>query len=107
MSILSKMLKNKQKKRQDDNYRQKQDPQKPEDLPILRDYQENISRIKEEVGNSSDINVREFKIGAHKGALVYVDGLANMISIADYILETVMEAEVPEEPVDIFQFMLG
>ncbi|SMQ76055.1 spore germination protein KA [Bacillus sp. OV166] len=106
MSILSKMLKNKQKKRQDDNYRQKQDPQKPEDLPILRDYQENISRIKEEVGNSTDINVREFKIGAYKGALVYVDGLASVIAIADYILETVMETEVPDVPVDIFQFML-
>jgi spore germination protein KA len=100
------MLKNKQKKRQDDNYRQKQDPQKPEDLPILRDYQENISRIKAEVGNSSDVVIREFKIGVHKGALVYVDGLADAMAIADYILETVMEAEVPEGPVDIFQFML-
>jgi len=106
VSILSKMLKNKQKKRQDDNYRQKQDPQKPEDLPILRDYQENISRLKEEFGNSTDINVREFKIGQHKGALVYVDGLANMISIADYILETLMEVKVPDETVDIFQFMI-
>lgn len=106
MSILSKMLKNKQKKRQDDNYRQKQDPQKPEDLPILRDYQENISRIKEEVGNSSDIIVRDFKIGAYKGALVFVDGLANSIAIADYILETVMETKAPDEPIDIFQFML-
>jgi spore germination protein KA len=106
VSILSKMLKNKQKKRQDDNYRQKQDPQKPEDLPILRDYQENISRIKEEVGNSSDINFRNFKIGTHKGALVFVDGLANNTAIADYILETAMESKVPDEPVDIFQFML-
>jgi spore germination protein KA len=106
VSILSKMLKNKQKKRQDDNYRQKQDPLKPEDLPILRDYHENISRLKEEVGNSGDIVIREFKIGSHKGALVYIDGLASVIVIADYILETVMEAEVPEGPVDIFQFML-
>jgi spore germination protein KA len=106
VSILSKMLKNKQKKRQDDNYRQKQDPQKPDDLPILRDYQENISRLKEEVGNSSDINVRDFKIGAYKGALVYVDGLASAIAIADFILETVMETKVPDEPIDIFQYML-
>ncbi|MFL6516737.1 MAG: spore germination protein, partial [Bacillus sp. (in: firmicutes)] len=71
-----------------------------------RDYQENISRLKEEVGNSSDVVIREFKIGAHKGALAYVDGLADSIAIADYILETIMEAEVPEGPVDIFQFML-
>ncbi|MFL6559852.1 MAG: spore germination protein, partial [Bacillus sp. (in: firmicutes)] len=106
MSILSKMLKNKQKKRQDDNYRQKQDPQKPEDLPILRDYQENISRLKEEVGNSSDINFREFKIGPHKGALVYVDGMASSDAIADYILETVIETKVPDEPVDLIQYML-
>jgi spore germination protein KA len=106
VSILSKMLKNKQKKRQDDNYRQKQDPQKPEDLPILRDYQENISRLKEEVGNSSDINFREFKIGPHKGALVYVDGMASSDAIADYILETVIETKVPDEPVDLIQYML-
>jgi spore germination protein KA len=105
--ILSKMLKNKQKKRQDDdNYKQKQDPQKPEDQPILRDYQENISHLKKEVGNSSDINTREFKIGAYKGALVFVDGLADDNAIADYILETAIESKVPDEPIDIFQFML-
>jgi spore germination protein KA len=106
VSILSKMLKNKQKKRQDDNYKQQQDPQKPEDQPILRDYQANISHIKEEVGNSSDINIREFKIGSYKGALVFVDGLADDTAISDYILETVMESKVPDELVDIFQFMV-
>nr|WP_311315834.1 spore germination protein [Neobacillus sp. MER 74] len=106
MSILSKMLKTKQKKRQDDNYKQKQDPQKPEDLPIFRDYQENIARIKEETGNSSDVNIREFKIGSHKGGLVFIDGLASDQAIADYILESVIEIEVPGGPIDIFQFMM-
>ncbi|HEY2420979.1 MAG TPA: spore germination protein, partial [Neobacillus sp.] len=69
MSILSKILKNKQKKRQEDNYRQKQDPLKPEDLPILRDYNDNIARIMEELGKSTDVVVREFKASKLKGVI--------------------------------------
>jgi spore germination protein KA len=107
VSILSKILKkNKKKKGQNDNLRQKQDPQKPEDLPILRDYQQNISRIKEEFGGSNDIVIREFKVGSHKGATVYIDGLADSKVISDFILETSMEKAEMNEPIDFFQFMI-
>jgi spore germination protein KA len=107
VSILSKILKkNKKKKGQNDNLRQKQDPQKPEDLSILRDYHQNISRIKEEFGGSNDIVIREFKVGSHKGATVYVDGLADSKVISDFILETSMEKAEMNEPIDFFQFMI-
>lgn len=91
MSILSKMLKKKQKRRQDDNYRQKQDPQKPEDLPILRDLKDNITRIKGEFGNSTDLAFRDFKFGRNKGTSVYIDGLADNKIISDFFLESLIE----------------
>jgi len=104
VSILSKMLKKKQKQRQDDNYRQKQDPSKPEDLPILRDYQDNVSRIKEEFGNSTDISFREFGFCRQNGVCAYIDGLADNHMISEFFLEMVTE-DVKEEKADSFQCM--
>ena len=105
MSILSQILKKKQQKRQNDNYRQKQDPLKPEELPILRDYKENLDRIKGEFGNSSDVTIRMLKISNHKAALVFIDGLVNTISISDFLLEPFMEqAIIPDQ--DIFQYLV-
>jgi spore germination protein KA len=106
MSILSKILKNKQKKRKDDNFRQKEDPLKPEDLPILREYQENITRIKDEFGNSTDIVIRELNISGQKGALVFVDGLTDSKAISDFLLESFMEVDVLPSDVDIYQFLI-
>ncbi|MEH7546690.1 spore germination protein [Neobacillus vireti] len=106
MSILSQILKKKQQKRQNDNYRQKQDPLKPEELPILRDYKENIARIKEEFGNSSDVVIRVISVSNHKAALVFIDGLVDTVSISDFLLEPFMEQVVIPEKKDIFQFLI-
>jgi spore germination protein KA len=106
MSILSKVLKNKQKKRKDDNFRQKEDPLKPEDLPILREYQENISRIKEEFGGSVDVVIRELNISGQKGALVFVDGLSDNKAISDFLLESFMDINVFPAGVDIYQYLI-
>jgi spore germination protein KA len=104
---LSKLLKNKQPK-QNDNLRQRQDPSQPGELLIRRDYQENISRIKGEMGNSSDLVTREIKIGQHRGAIAFIDGLVDGKGISDYLLETFMETNVTEEDnaFDLFQFVL-
>ncbi|WP_040209539.1 spore germination protein [Neobacillus jeddahensis] len=99
-------MKKKKKQRKNDNYRQKQDPLKPEDLPILREYKENIRRIKEEFGDSADIVCRDFKVSIHKGALVYVDGLADNKVVSDFLLEPFMEKEIIPERIDIFQYVL-
>ncbi|WP_223587805.1 spore germination protein [Neobacillus bataviensis] len=105
MSILSNILKNKQKKRQNDNYRQLQDPQKPEDLPILRESKENITRIKEELGNSSDIIYRDFKFHQLRGVTVCVDGLADNKLLSDFFLESLLDDEMDKDT-DIFQCLV-
>lgn len=106
MSILSKILKYKQKKRQADNYRQNQDPSKPENLPISSDVKENIARINEELGNSTDINIRHFQVGSQIGALVFVDGLVDAKSISDFLLEPFIEKDTNLPPVDFFQYII-
>lgn len=106
MSILSKMLKNKQKKRQDDNYRQKQDPLKPEDLPILRTCKDNLSRLMEEFGNSTDLAYRNFTVHQHSGFAVYIDGLANNELISDFFMESLLEDKI-EDQEEFFQWMVN
>nr|WP_257984282.1 spore germination protein [Neobacillus cucumis] len=106
MSILSQILKKKQQKRQNDNYRQNQDPLKPEELPILRNYKENIDRIKGELGNSSDVGIRVVSAGNHKCALVFIDGLIDIKMINDFILEPFMEKNLIPEQQDIYQYLI-
>jgi spore germination protein KA len=100
------MFKNKQKISQNDNYRQKQDPQKPEELPILRDYNENLSRLKEELGNSTDLAYREFQIQHFSGIAVYIDGLANNELISDFFMESLLE-DKKEGQEEFFQWMVN
>ncbi len=106
MSIFSSILKKKQKKRQNDNYRQKQDPQKPEDLPIYRDHKENLNHIKEECGNSTDISIRDFKFCQFRGTAVYIDGLADNKLISDFFFESLSEIEMNENHQDVFQLLV-
>ncbi|MDP4084979.1 MAG: spore germination protein [Bacillota bacterium] len=91
MSILSKLFKKKNKSKQNDNYRQQQDPDAPKNLPILRDYHENISRLKEELGNSTDVAFREFNLKQYKGVAVYIDGLANSNMISDFFMDALLK----------------
>jgi spore germination protein KA len=106
VSILSQILKKKQQKRQNDNYRQKQDPLKPEELPILRDVSENLERIKAEFGNSSDVTIRKITVSSHKAALVFIDGLVDTVSISDFLIEPFMEKAVIPDQQDIFQYVV-
>nr|WP_163183847.1 spore germination protein [Neobacillus sedimentimangrovi] len=94
MSILSNWRKNKNKKRQNDNYRQELDPQKPENQVILRNIDENIFRIKGELGNSSDLVFRDFKLGSLRGTAIYIDGLADNQMISDFFLESISDSKV-------------
>ncbi|MBM7570795.1 spore germination protein [Aquibacillus albus] len=53
----------------------------------------NISKIKEDNGNSSDLVIRQFVIGDKQGtkaALVYIDGLVKEQRIEDYIMENLI-----------------
>lgn len=105
MSIFSKMF-TKQKKKQPDNVQQQQDPGKPEQLPILRDCQDNLNRIKKEMGNSTDIIVREFKLGVYKGAIIYIEGMADSKVINDFLLESLMDSNLEMGSGDPFKFLM-
>ena len=107
MSILSKLLKKKHSRQKNDNYRQKQDPASPAELLIQRDYQDNLARMKRELGNSTDLVMREMKIGQNQGALVFIDGLVDAKLISEFIVETMMDKNVPNENFDIFQYALN
>ncbi|MED3562954.1 spore germination protein [Bacillus xiapuensis] len=92
--------------RQNDNYRQMLDPGKPKNLPINSDYQENISRIKGEFGNSTDIVFREISFSKVKGSVVYVDGLADNHTINDFFIEALTE-ESKKVEINSFELMLN
>lgn len=53
----------------------------------------NIKTIKNSIGNSNDIIIREFLIGKPIEvpiAIIYTDGLADKTSVTDFILESIM-----------------
>ncbi|KUP06893.1 spore gernimation protein KA [Bacillus coahuilensis p1.1.43] len=55
--------------------------------------EESLTEIKATIGHSPDVIVREFKIGSSKpvkGAVIFIDGLADKVLIQEYILEKLM-----------------
>lgn len=72
-----------------------------EEIPISKRLEENIGRIRDILGESDDLVVREFSIGA-KGeldaALLYIDGLTDSKVINDFILKSLMFDTRSEDP---------
>lgn len=93
MSIFTTIFKKNKQNKKNDNFRQKNDPKNPKQLPILRDYKDNLARIKEELGNSTDIAIREFDLKQYKGAAVYIDGLANNDMISDFFMDSLLKIQ--------------
>ncbi len=64
--------------------------------------QENLQHIKDTLGNSSDLAVREFKIGnsdVYRAAIIYMDGLTDMNIIGHFIIERLMNNINHSDPV--------
>ena len=62
-------------------------------LVLSADLEENLVFMKETLGNSSDLVLREFSIGDQKEyriAVAYTDGLVDKTFIQDFILEALM-----------------
>jgi spore germination protein KA len=60
---------------------------------LIQDLQENLKTVKEILGNSSDLMIREFNIGKpsmHKAALLAINGLTDKESIGNFIIERLM-----------------
>ncbi|WP_397538939.1 spore germination protein [Rummeliibacillus pycnus] len=60
---------------------------------LKSNLQENIQIIKDSLGKSSDIIIREIRIGKEesiKAGIIFTDGLTDTASLQDFILETLM-----------------
>lgn len=71
-------------------------------VELSRNLQENIDFIRQSLGRSDDLVVREFDIGNHselKAAVIYLDGLTDRTVIDEYILGSLMldlQGKIPE-----------
>jgi spore germination protein KA len=83
--------------------RQKNDENQATDCPIERiqvSLSDNLNMIKQKTGNSSDIVIREIKMGENsdiKTAIVYVEGIVDNQSIQEYLLQSMMKDDHKEE----------
>lgn len=69
---------------------------------LKSNLQENIQYIKNKLGNSSDIVVREIQIGTKHPisiAVIYTDGLTDIKSVQNFILEPLM-VDIPSAQLD-------
>lgn len=106
MPIFSKRLNKLKQKKKTDNERQKLDPSEPGELMIHRDYEENTRRIKEEMGNSADLVIKEIKVGFLPGAVVFIEGIVESKVINEFILQSMRDTEeIPLEK-DCFQYVI-
>lgn len=61
--------------------------------PLSIELQQNLQRIRQALGNSSDIPIREIRIGRKgniQAAVIFTDGLADSKSINDFIMKSLM-----------------
>ncbi|WP_174732706.1 spore germination protein [Mesobacillus harenae] len=71
----------------------KESLEKVVDIPPESNLDKNISYVKDVMGNSSDLVVRNIIIGGHtnlKAALIYLDGLTDNVAIDQYIMGALM-----------------
>ncbi|GKU77553.1 spore germination protein [Paenibacillus sp. L3-i20] len=88
---------------------------KDEIEPILTSLNDNVQKIKQTLGNSTDIVVREVfvgKDGSQAIAVIYTDGLADKIVVDDFIMNSILkhsqiadfgDSEIPTE--DLFTIL--
>ncbi|RBW68085.1 spore germination protein [Bacillus taeanensis] len=92
MSMIWKRLQKNFKKKQNVQYTEELDlPQSSQQLD--QNLQTNIRNMKDTLGNSSDLIIREFKIGqnpVYNAALICMDGLIDADFINDFLMKTLM-----------------
>jgi spore germination protein KA len=73
------------------------------DLPssLYGDLQKNIDFIRKELGNSSDVIIREFQIGGNvRAAAAFTDGLTDQTTIADFVIKSLMQIQDEAQTLD-------
>ncbi|WZL73329.1 spore germination protein [Clostridiaceae bacterium 35-E11] len=73
-----------------------------QEAPLKKNLQENLKLIKERLGRSSDIVIREFRAGKNghtKISVIYTDGLVDKSLIQNFILKALM-LDAPQADID-------
>lgn len=60
--------------------------------PLYFDLQQNLEQIRQELGNSPDLKIREYEIGNSKvqAASVFIDNLTDKVVVDDFIMRSLM-----------------
>lgn len=78
---------------------------------VSLDLNANIKNIKQAMGNSSDINIREFKMGEpffNKIATIYINGMADKDILGSFIIDKLMHTSISiPENTDINSFSIS
>ncbi|MEC2078546.1 spore germination protein [Metabacillus fastidiosus] len=103
----SKPVKSKHSKVNLNNEQKKQ----PQSDPLSLDLKENIQKVKQTLGNSDDIVIREIRIGKKKtieAGIIYTDGLIDSASVQDFIMESLMLdlPQIETDEVNLEDFLL-
>ena len=66
-------------------------------IPIIPDLSENIKKIKEISGESSDVLINEVEISGLKACLFCCEGLVSTATITELILHPLMKIDLPDK----------
>ena len=72
-----------------------------ETIPLSRNLDKNLKTIRKITEKSSDIIIREFKMGSRSAALIFTDGLVNTLAVDQTVMKTLMYGVEEEEPKDL------
>ncbi|MCR2807108.1 spore germination protein [Paenibacillus soyae] len=78
------------------------EPSSSAPTPLLESLQSNLAQIRQALGDSGDIVIREFKAGKTQGipaALIYTDGLTDSAKVQDMVMRPLMLAT--DEHIDL------
>ncbi|SFQ13813.1 spore germination protein [Salibacterium halotolerans] len=69
--------------------------------PLETSLKENLKEFKKRTGNSSDVVIRTLTTGGMQweAAVVYIDGIVDNLSIDEFLLEPLLQLQVPASPV--------
>ncbi|WP_182007572.1 spore germination protein, partial [Priestia aryabhattai] len=85
------------KDRKSKKKQQQDDENQTTDSPIEQiqvSLSSNLNMIKQKTGNSSDVVIREIKMGINfdiKAAIVYVEGIVDNQAIQEFLLQSIMK----------------
>ncbi|MFD9627282.1 spore germination protein [Peribacillus muralis] len=65
--------------------------------PLSNRVEDNVSMLKQKLGNSSDLIVRTLKIGAREGGIVYIDGISDTQMISQFIITPLQSFSIAEQ----------